>query len=515
LAPGGTEHDIELVFWDVAARKERLSVRHLGVIDAPQFTPDGAVLLASADPNPSDVVRRYKTKYWDVATGREVPALPGLDSDLDLLFSSATFSPNGGMFSHLVPQPVSQGVTSPARELLVYRYTTDPLVRVTLGKPLPEPPAPTEATLALQTVRKEIDDTMLSIFRRQREAKTSEQQQAIQRDTQLSMEGILPRMLDLLRKHPKDPAALDPLSYALENTRTDMASPRLAELGQEALALIRQHYLTDAEVGRFLRSLGGHRSSASEELLRDILEKHPDRTIQGRAGLTLASAWAERALRARLVQQTPDMATMMERHGHKVVIESLRATDPAALERQVEQLYERLLRDYADVRLDPLRPQQSTVGEAVERALPALRGLVVGKPALDIEGPDLDGKRFKLNDYRGKVVVLVFGGHWCPGCRELDVHLRAMVKRLADQPFAVLEVNSDEGDIKERKQAAGDTWRCWPDGRDGPIHRRWNINRAPAIFVLDAQGVIRQKDLGDEKELDKAVDALLKQQERK
>jgi hypothetical protein len=45
-------------------------------------------------------------------------------------------------------------------------------------------------------------------------------------------------------------------------------------------------------------------------------------------------------------------------------------------------------------------------------ALYLLEKLSIGKVAPEIEGEDLDGKRFKLSDYRGKVVVLDFWGHW-------------------------------------------------------------------------------------------------------
>lgn len=38
--------------------------------------------------------------------------------------------------------------------------------------------------------------------------------------------------------------------------------------------------------------------------------------------------------------------------------------------------------------------------------------LQIGMVAPDIEGKDLDGKPFKLSDYRGKVVVLDFWGDW-------------------------------------------------------------------------------------------------------
>jgi predicted Zn finger-like uncharacterized protein len=39
-------------------------------------------------------------------------------------------------------------------------------------------------------------------------------------------------------------------------------------------------------------------------------------------------------------------------------------------------------------------------------------GLAVGNLAMDIDAEDIDGKQFKLSDYRGKVVVLDFWGNW-------------------------------------------------------------------------------------------------------
>ena len=38
--------------------------------------------------------------------------------------------------------------------------------------------------------------------------------------------------------------------------------------------------------------------------------------------------------------------------------------------------------------------------------------LAIGKAAPEIEGEDVDGKKFKLSEYRGKVVVLDFWGDW-------------------------------------------------------------------------------------------------------
>ena len=38
--------------------------------------------------------------------------------------------------------------------------------------------------------------------------------------------------------------------------------------------------------------------------------------------------------------------------------------------------------------------------------------LAIGKVVPDIEGNDTDGVTFKLSDYRGKVVMLDYWGHW-------------------------------------------------------------------------------------------------------
>ena len=45
-------------------------------------------------------------------------------------------------------------------------------------------------------------------------------------------------------------------------------------------------------------------------------------------------------------------------------------------------------------------------------ALTESSGPKVGEPAPEIVGEDIDGKPFKLSDYRGKVVVLDFWGNW-------------------------------------------------------------------------------------------------------
>jgi|SRR6185436_6850162 len=90
-------------------------------------------------------------------------------------------------------------------------------------------------------------------------------------------------------------------------------------------------------------------------------------------------------------------------------------------------------------------------------------------------------------------------------------HEKELVERLKNERFALLGINSD-GTAAELKKILGDrgiTWRQAVDGgTDGPWATRWNVHGWPTIFVLDANGVIRYRDVR-EKAMDEAVDTLL------
>lgn len=55
---------------------------------------------------------------------------------------------------------------------------------------------------------------------------------------------------------------------------------------------------------------------------------------------------------------------------------------------------------------------QSERGDVAPVAPDRPRQLATRQQAPEIEGEDIDGRRFKLSDFRGKVVVLDFWGHW-------------------------------------------------------------------------------------------------------
>ncbi len=91
-------------------------------------------------------------------------------------------------------------------------------------------------------------------------------------------------------------------------------------------------------------------------------------------------------------------------------------------------------------------------------------------------------------------------------------HERSLVKRLAGEPFALLGINSDRDreKLKEVLKKEEITWRSWWDGGSthGPIATQWNVRGWPTVYVLDAKGVIRYKNVRGEA-MDKAIDELM------
>jgi peroxiredoxin len=141
--------------------------------------------------------------------------------------------------------------------------------------------------------------------------------------------------------------------------------------------------------------------------------------------------------------------------------------------------------------------------------------LGVGKKAPEIVGADLEGVTFRLSDYRGRVVALVFSGDWCGICRSDYPSTRDLLGRFRDAPVTVLGVDSSRSlaAAKRTKAAERLDYRSWWDGgagqhTEGPIASAWNVVGWPTVYVIDAAGVIRFVDVRRDHLID-AVSQLL------
>ncbi|WP_206108154.1 peroxiredoxin family protein [Paludisphaera soli] len=217
-----------------------------------------------------------------------------------------------------------------------------------------------------------------------------------------------PKLVGLAERYPRDPVALDALTeavwqvnttpYPVEMVGRDPARPK-------AFELLRRDHIGSEKLGPLCERISYGFGAEYEPFLRDVLEKNPHKEVRAQACLALAHFLGNRSLKLDLVLGDPKQAREFADLYGEEYLERLRRQDRVKAAEEAEALLVRAMRDYGgDVKL----PDGETVAEKAEPELFGLRHLAVGKTAPDIEGQDQDGVRFKLSDYRGKVVLIDF-----------------------------------------------------------------------------------------------------------
>ena len=245
-----------------------------------------------------------------------------------------------------------------------------------------------------------------------------------------------------------------------------------------------------------------------ETWMRVFADRGHSRQTQALACLLLAKMKAGMVRYAELLSN-PRFKQELENRMGKDQLQYIEQLDVEQVTSEAEALFERFLTEFPDV-----TSKGVNLADAVKNDYFAVSKLAIGKPAPELDGQDLDGKRMLLNDYRGKVVVICFWGTWCEPCIRMVPHHQELIATHKDDPFAFLGVATDQD--REKLDAAmethGITWRNWWDGGEGDgggrISKEWSIKQWPSIFVLDHKGIIRGKNLSGE-QLDATVADLL------
>ena len=361
---------------------------------------------------------------------------------------------------------------------------------------------PTSASEELARFLNEWDGAYAEMSRTREAVRDDAQLRAWNDDNQRQTHDFGRRALDLAARHPGTTEAVDALSWIV-------ALGYGPENGL-ALAALRRDHATSPRLGAACNNTRRSVYSAFEEaeaFLRAVVAANPDRAVRGQACFALAIFVQFQAEAIRNCAADPKTLAFL---GQAIGAERLarfRGRDAAALTHEAGELFERVRAEFADLK----DRRGRLLGTRAEGELTELRSLQVGLAAPEIVGRDVDGREFRLSEFKGRVVALTFAGNWCGPCRAAYPRERELVKRLKGQPFALVSVNTDE-DPKVLRQAidSGEiTWRCWSEaGVDGPTPRAWGVSQFPMVYVLDASGLIRFRNVeGDN--LDKAVDALL------
>jgi len=138
---------------------------------------------------------------------------------------------------------------------------------------------------------------------------------------------------------------------------------------------------------------------------------------------------------------------------------------------------------------------------------------LVGKPAPDISGADLDGRTLKLSELRGRVVVLDFWATWCKPCVESIPHVQSLAEAFKDKPVIVLGINRDYGSTAARKvrrflEKKKITFRQFLDA-DSAVSKSYHVFGIPSLVLIDRDGVIRLSRTGlSDDESDEVADSI-------
>ncbi|MBO8201569.1 TlpA family protein disulfide reductase [Streptomyces smyrnaeus] len=136
----------------------------------------------------------------------------------------------------------------------------------------------------------------------------------------------------------------------------------------------------------------------------------------------------------------------------------------------------------------------------------------------NLTGPSVDGKKLKLSDYKGKVIVLNVWGSWCSPCRAEAPNLAKVARDTKDEGVQFLGINTRDLDKANAKAFERNYDIDYPSFYDpsGKLILKFPKNTLspqaiPSTLILDKDGKVAVRALKElsEKELRSALAPLI------
>ncbi|MFZ9723412.1 MAG: TlpA family protein disulfide reductase [Burkholderiaceae bacterium] len=124
--------------------------------------------------------------------------------------------------------------------------------------------------------------------------------------------------------------------------------------------------------------------------------------------------------------------------------------------------------------------------------------LELGKPVQLPKLELLNGRPWKLDDHRGKVVMLEFWHSRCPFCMKQNPLLDAFFKEHESKGLEVVTVTIDKKKADAEKYMKDHGYKFGAGLADATWHAIYKSRKGlPQLFVIDRQGVLQAIELGE------------------
>ncbi len=115
--------------------------------------------------------------------------------------------------------------------------------------------------------------------------------------------------------------------------------------------------------------------------------------------------------------------------------------------------------------------------------------------ALDFTLVDLEGKSFRLSDYRGKVVIIDFMATLCDPCRVQVSHLGGVWEKYKDRVIIIsIDLNPNETPEMLRDFSDQFPYATWIWAKDTEnLGYKYGIVSIPTTIVIDQEGYVKAR----------------------
>jgi peroxiredoxin len=184
--------------------------------------------------------------------------------------------------------------------------------------------------------------------------------------------------------------------------------------------------------------------------------------------------------------------------------------DLDALEKRAAELLEEVANSNHGFRLRTLRSSEKSqfilridreatshqplISESAERLLHKSRFLLPGREMADFEVTLHDGSKWRLQNQRGRVVIIQFSFVGCGPCARMYPELSEVQQKYGDKVSVLTIMQDPPESVAEAIKTHAMSWSVCADGNPSPLVSQWSVVGFPTVYVVAPDGIIIDHD---------------------